>query len=268
MINEINGRLEKIIDTCTESSLIDIMTYAVFGGGRRVRPRLLLTACEAFKGNVTDEAFEFAAAIELIHCYSLIHDDLPCMDNDDMRRGKLSCHKKYGEALALLAGDALLSLAAETMAAKNLYVCSSTQIMAQLYVLRAAGPSGMIAGQVRDMTLTNANENELWDMADLKTARLFIGAAMAGAMLGGAEAGFVEQHIADFGKAFGHAFQIKDDMLDYDDDPGKVTFISVYGMETVKEIYKMQKEKVYKLLDEIPTKTDGLKNLVDEVIDF
>ena len=269
MINELDNRLESIIDRCTENTIRSIMTYAVLGGGKRIRPRLLLCTCEAFRGDITDEALDFAAAIELIHCYSLIHDDLPCMDNDDYRRGKLSCHKKYGEALALLAGDALLSLAAETMAARNLYVCSPTQIMAQLYILRAAGPSGMIAGQVKDMSLVNATEVELWEMTELKTAKLFIGAAMAGAVLGGAEIGYAEHCIADFGKALGQAFQIKDDCIDEADmEPGKASFVSVYGIKNAKEIYKMQTEKVFELLELIPAKTESLKNLVNEVLEF
>ena len=265
MINEINSRLSSIIDSCAETSMRNIMAYAVLGGGKLIRPRLLLSVCEAFKGDITDEALDFAAAIELIHCYSLIHDDLPCMDNDDYRRGKLSCHKKYGEALALLAGDALLSLAAEIMAARNLYVCSATQVMAQLYILRAAGPSGMIAGQVKDISLSNANEDELWEMADLKTARLFIGAAMAGAVLGGSDIGFAEHCIADFGKALGQAFQIKDDIED-DDIPQKATFVTVYGIKNAKEMYKIQTEKVLELLDAIPAKTKTLENLMKEVL--
>ena len=189
------------------------MRYAVLSGGKRIRPILTLAACEAVGGREKD-AMPAACAIELIHSYSLIHDDLPCMDDDDIRRGKPSCHKKFGEALALLAGDALLTLAFQVLSSadpKN----SKGHLEITRGIAEATGGSGMIGGQVVDIE-TQGKEIELPTLEYINTHKT--GALIAVSLRSGALAGGGTTHqvraLTRYGQYAGLLFQIVDDILD------------------------------------------------------
>ncbi|MDR1101923.1 MAG: polyprenyl synthetase family protein, partial [Clostridiales bacterium] len=188
----------------------EAMEYSLFAGGKRIRPILAMSVCEMLGGDDM-KMMPFACAIELIHTYSLIHDDLPCMDNDDMRRGKQSCHVKFGEAIALLAGDALQSLAFEVMAQaeeepKIILECIRT-------ISVATGISGMVGGQELDLFGARETAEHLQKINLLKTGALIAAACWIGAIVAGAD--LVEyKKIGGYAKNIGLAFQVKDDILD------------------------------------------------------
>ena len=212
----IENALEKCIpeQEALPPDVYEAMRYSLLAGGKRLRPMLVLAACEAMGGK-REEALPFACAIEMIHTYSLIHDDLPAMDNDDYRRGRPTNHKVYGEAMAILAGDGLLHHAMETMAAACVKAPSAERAGAMRAIAHGAGIYGMLAGQAADVAL----EGKPLDVKTLdyihlnKTAAMIRGALEAGALLGGAEA----ETVKGFGLAgqnIGLAFQIIDDILD------------------------------------------------------
>ncbi len=197
-----------------EVSVAPLMAYACEGGGKRIRPVLLLEFCHLCGGD-TANALPFAAAIEMIHSYSLVHDDLPCMDNSPLRRGKPSVHAAYGETMALLAGDALLNRAFEVMLSPDTGVDSAAALRAAYDLAHRAGIHGMIRGQVLDL----ACEGRQIDLATLqtlqegKTAALLMAACRMGAILGGGS----EQQVraaGEYGYYVGLSFQIVDDILD------------------------------------------------------
>ncbi|MGI5893540.1 MAG: polyprenyl synthetase family protein [Candidatus Merdivicinus sp.] len=225
----------------------EAMIYSVEAGGKRIRPLLVLEFCRMLGGN-PEKALPLACAVEMIHTYSLIHDDLPCMDNDDLRRGKPSCHKQYDEATALLAGDALLTKAFETIAAAHL---SAEQCIRAVSVLsRCAGIDGMVGGQVID--LQNEKQAPTASILEL-TCRLKTAALLqASCVLGVIAANGTESDIRyarEYGLNLGIAFQIIDDILDIagdtkllgkpvgsDAENEKVTFASLYGLEKAREM--------------------------------
>ena len=234
----------------------EAMQYSLLAGGKRIRPMLMLWTGLSL-GASEEDLLPFAQSLEMIHTYSLIHDDLPAMDNDDYRRGRLTNHKVYGEATAILAGDGLLNLAFETMGETmaqviggengNRRLQNMTQAFA--YMARCAGPSGMIAGQMADL----ASEGRQIDIEELtyieynKTSRLLMAALVCGGLLAGASEEVV-QHLEEAGGALGKAFQIWDDVLDVEgslEELGKApssdaanekaTFVSCYGLDRAKE---------------------------------
>lgn len=224
--------------------LQDAMRYSLLAGGKRLRPVLLLSAYSLLKNDFT-EALPFAAALEMVHTYSLIHDDLPAMDNDDLRRGRPTCHKVYGEGMAVLAGDGLLSLAFETMTESD--HPKAFAVMKEL-ALRC-GTRGMIAGQCKDLSAeeTGGDEETLryihqHKTADLLTAPIVMGLTLAGATDDEIEAG------RKYGYNLGMAFQIIDDILDVvgdsktlgksigkDAEENKCTWTRIYGLEKARE---------------------------------
>jgi len=232
----------------TDDGIGEIMRYACEGGGKRIRPVLLLEWCRLCGGSV-DEAMPFAAAIECVHAYSLVHDDLPCMDNSPLRRGKPSAHAKYGETMALLAGDALLNRAFEIMlSAENVEPRSALRAAAQL--ADNAGVYGMIGGQVLDLD----SEGKQIDLDTLKrlqegkTAALLVAACRMGAILGGGTDEQVES-AGQYGYYLGLAFQVVDDILDVtataeelgkpvgsDDENEKNTYVSLLGIGRAREL--------------------------------
>jgi len=233
------------------------MRYAVLNGGKKLRALLAIAACETVGGNF-ENAANVAGAIELIHSYSLIHDDLPCMDDDKIRRGKPTCHVKFGEAIALLAGDALLTLAFDWLAsAKIKNTARIPEIIAEL--ARAAGHTGMVGGQVVDIEQTgeSSDEENLQFIHRHKTADMITVSAAIGGIAGDA----TDEQIAflkDFGYNLGMAFQYIDDILDCtatsedmgktvgkDEAAGKVTAVSIYGIDEARlraERYKIAAE--------------------------
>ena len=210
----IDEELERVLSR-EDSLLFRAMRYAVFSGGKRFRPLLLLGSGACF-GVRRSVLLPFACALELVHNYSLIHDDLPAMDDDDFRRGRPSCHKAFGEDIALLAGDGLLTLAFELMAGADVPPeLAPRKQEAVRTISRAAGVSGMIGGQFLDITLNpeKLTEEDLEELVIKKTGALITAAVEAGAVLAGA--GRRERKtMSDFGRYLGLAFQVRDDILD------------------------------------------------------
>lgn len=200
--------------------LVRAMHYSVLGGGKRLRPILALLACQAVSGNV-EPALPAGCAVEMIHAYSLIHDDLPCMDDDDLRRGRPTTHKVFGEAMAVLAGDALQTLAFAILTdPKNGYRNEQSLAMAR-ELARAAGYRGMVGGQAKDIGKTAHDLDTLARLHREKTGAIFKAAVTLGAIAAGAS-DRERKALAGYAEAFGLAFQIMDDVLDVVGDPAKM----------------------------------------------
>ena len=226
------------------AGLGDSMRYAVLDGGKRLRPLLVLAACEAVHGN-TAASLRAACAVELIHAYSLVHDDMPCMDNDVLRRGKATVHVKFGQAQAMLAGDALQALAFELLTPAPDQVPAAIQARLCGLLARAAGHEGMAGGQAIDLASIGQalGEDELRQMHQLKTGALLQGSVMMGAACGSPDARAAAA-LSVYGAAMGLAFQVVDDILDVtadshtlgktagkDAEQDKPTYVSVLGLE-------------------------------------
>jgi geranylgeranyl pyrophosphate synthase len=237
MRTAVNAELERLLPA-GGSRLFEAMRYAVLGGGKRFRPLVLLASGEAF-GADRALLLPYACAVELIHNYSLVHDDLPAMDNDDVRRGRPSCHKAFGEGLALLAGDGLLSLAFEVLAgAPHPRRRPGAKNAALREIASAAGVRGMIEGQWLDISLKpEATEAAVFlDMINKKTGALIRASAMSGALLAGAPAGGAAAAL-DYGTALGLAFQLYDDLADAgrSGSPSGIDAVSVFGREGARD---------------------------------
>ncbi len=226
------------------AGLGDAMRYAVLDGGKRLRPLLVLAASEAVQGN-DEAALRAACAVELIHAYSLVHDDMPCMDNDILRRGKPTVHVKFGQAQALLAGDALQALAFELLAPDGEAVPATVQAALCRLLARAAGHSGMAGGQAIDLASVGLalDETQLREMHRLKTGALLQGSVMMGAACGTCD-DTARAALMRYGAAMGLAFQVVDDILDVTADSAtlgktagkdaaqdKPTYVSVLGLD-------------------------------------
>lgn len=221
-------------DTAPPQQIHKAMRYSTLDGGKRIRPSLCVAAYAAYRDDWTP-VLPIASAIEMIHSYSLIHDDLPAMDNDDLRRGKPSCHKQFNEAIAILAGDALLTLAFEVIARCRDFP-ADRMLQVGFVLSRAAGSSGgMIAGQVLDLEAEGhaVTSEQLEKIHRSKTAALIGAAVWIGAYLGGASETDL-QSVAKYCERIGLAFQVIDDILDCDE--GKATYPSVHGMEKSRAI--------------------------------
>ncbi|MBQ7637538.1 MAG: polyprenyl synthetase family protein [Clostridia bacterium] len=260
----LSAEIEETIKSCLPETceltagVNEMMLYSLESGGKRVRPALCLMFCAA-AGGEAENAMYFASAVEYIHTYSLIHDDLPCMDNDDFRRGKPSSHKKFGEANALLAGDALLTRAFGILAkaAKEGKVGAEGCLRAVKELSRLAGAQGMVGGQDIDLMFEKkeASGEVLFTMDALKTGALIEAACVLGCIAAGAN----DQRIAaarEFAENLGLAFQITDDILEYNDENnsdvlnGKATYVSVFGMEKARALASEFTEKAVRALDE------------------
>lgn len=230
--------------TARPAVLSEAMNYSLQAGGKRIRPILCLAACEACGGSAK-AIVSYASALEMIHTYSLIHDDLPAMDNDDLRRGKPTSHKVYGEAIAILAGDALLTEAFTLFAEPSSFINAGAQLAAVRELSAASGMKGMVAGQVQDMLSENAEPDEetLRFIHRHKTAALLSASVRIGAILAGAPSGVLES-ISVYGDRIGLAFQVIDDILDIvgetevigkprgsDERKKKLTYPRLYGIE-------------------------------------
>lgn len=285
-----NNKIDKVTDIIysfcpTEEGLqqtvIDAMNYSVKAGGKRLRPLVLLETLKLFGGE-EEEAYPFMAAIEMIHTYSLVHDDLPAMDNDKYRRGKLTTHAKFGENMAILAGDALLNYAYEIMSdAVMNSKYPKRAIRAMQTIARKAGIYGMVGGQTVDV------ENEGKEMSidtinyihNLKTAALIEGSMMAGAILAGAKAEEIDI-VEKIAKSIGVAFQIQDDILDVTGDTNqlgkavlsdkknhKTTYVSLLGVNISKEHVKRYSRDAIELLESLNKDDAFLKFLFVKLID-
>lgn len=276
----IENKLNELLPESGErySSAVNAMRYSLLSGGKRIRPILLLEFYSLFGGRA-EGALNFAAAIEMIHTYSLIHDDLPCMDNDDMRRGKPSCHKAFGYDTALLAGDALLTHA--FFAAANAADIPPERVSRAISVLaQKAGIYGMVGGQVMDLDFekNGANGEELTAMYIKKTSCLLEAAAMCGAVLAGADEETVKK-AEEYAENLGLAFQITDDILDCTADEktlgkpigsdkknGKTTFVTLLGLDGAKQKAALLTKKAEDILNGFSGDTSYLKELTEYLL--
>lgn len=278
---KLQNRFDILLPECDRlySKTVRAARYSLLAGGKRLRPVLLL---EFYRlcGGQDDCAYQFASAIEMIHTYSLIHDDMPCMDNDDMRRGKPSCHKQFDEATALLAGDALLteafSVAVRTTGLPAERIVKSIGILAS-----CAGILGMIGGQTIDLETENntASIDIITENYRLKTGALLKAAAVIGCILAGADPE-LEQAAAAYGEKLGLAFQVIDDILDAHGDPaalgkptgsdrknGKNTFVSLLGFEKSKQAAEQFTADAHAALAQFPGNIKNLSELTDMLLE-
>ena len=244
----VDSGLDKLFpqEDCRHSRIFEACRYSLLAGGKHIRAALLLEFYRLCGGRAED-ALPFACGLEMIHTYSLIHDDLPCMDNDDYRRGKLSNHKVYGYSTAMLAGDALLNRAFEVMLAQET-IAPAQGVKTAAYISRCRGAYGMIGGQVQDLAMEGqkASDEQLREMVSLKTGALIRAACVGGVLLAGGEE-TCQKAAQTYADAVGLAFQIQDDILDVTGDQAllgkavgsdeaneKTTFVSVYGLEACR----------------------------------
>lgn len=264
-----------------QKTVIEAMNYSLSAGGKRLRPILTLEACKVVGGN-EEEAIPFAIAIEMIHTYSLIHDDLPALDNDDLRRGRATNHKVYGEAMGILAGDALLNYAFEVMLAGSINKENPEKYLKAINeIAKGAGIYGMIGGQVVDVESENKQiEKEKLDYIHMnKTAAMMVGCMRAGATIGGANSEQMEE-ITKYAKNIGLSFQIVDDILDIVGDEAKLgkkvgsdienhksTYPSLLGLDKSKEIAHNLIDEAKKSIEKLSDNVDFLKGLAEYIID-
>lgn len=254
------------------------MHYSLFAGGKRIRPVLVLAASEAVGGDASN-ALAVACAFECVHTYSLIHDDLPAIDNDDLRRGRPTCHKAFGEAAAILAGDALLTVAFDLVARTPVKDATLTaKVMREL--ARAAGSTGMIGGQMVD--IESEGREITFPVLEYihihKTGELILAALRSGAILGGADEQALLK-ITRYGKSVGLAFQIADDILDVegasevtgkpvggDEKKGKATYPALMGLEESKKRAKELVDIAVSALDGFDSKADPLREIAGFIV--
>lgn len=271
----VEDTLQNAVPKDVPQPLQDAMRYSLLAGGKRLRPVLLLAAYSTLKEDFT-KALPFAAALEMVHTYSLIHDDLPAMDNDDLRRGRPTCHKVYGEGMAVLAGDGLLSLAFEVMTESE----HPKAFEAMRELAMRCGTRGMIAGQCKDLEAEETGGDEetlryihLHKTADLLTAPIVMGLTLAGANEEQLNAG------REYGRNLGMAFQIIDDILDEtsdtqtlgktvgkDQEENKCTWTRIYGLDRAREDAKMYTEKAVESLEIFQNAGNFLKLLAQRAL--
>ncbi len=259
-LGAVERALEAWVPVDAPAGLGEAMRYGVLDGGKRLRPLLVLAACRAVGGD-RDAALRAAVAVELIHAYSLVHDDMPCMDNDVLRRGKPTVHVKYGEAQAMLAGDAMQALAFEVLT-PDTGVAPALQARLVALLARSAGHAGMAGGQAIDLASIGRglDEPELRDMHRRKTGALLQASVMMGAACGQPSAQ-VQAALSDYGWAIGLAFQVVDDILDVtqsaatlgktagkDQNDNKPTFVTVLGLGAARAHAQMLRRQAHEAL--------------------
>ena len=284
-INKVNAELNMVFDEkdCMQKVVYDAMNYSVKAGGKRLRPVLCLAVCDMLGGCV-DDALRFGVAIEHIHTYSLIHDDLPCMDDDDLRRGMPTCHKKFGEANALLAGDGLLTGAFEYLSDLDKYKRVSVKTVLNVIsgIAKAAGCDGMIGGQIVDLECegkSNVSETTLNYLHKRKTGALIRISAVSGAMAAGATEDEICA-IGEFADKLGLAFQIQDDILDCigdesllgkpigsDAENKKTTYVSLLGLDEARKKADAVTAEAVSVLGKFGEKAEFVKKLALYLLD-
>lgn len=280
---EINSRLKSYMtpkETLEGAEVLnDAMSYSLLDGGKRIRPIMSLGFCTLCGGDYK-LALPFACAVEMVHCYSLIHDDLPCMDNDTLRRGKPTNHVIYGEALALLAGDGLFTKAFET-AAEAKGIDAEERIEAVLILSKFAGAQGMIGGQCIDLTLNEGvvSADILRQMDMGKTVALIAAACQLGCIAAKADRELVRA-AKEYAEYVGMAFQIRDDVLGMigdkaslgktvglDAENGKVNYVSFLGVDAAQALVEDYTQKAVEVLDRFPGDTMPLKELTRDLVE-
>ena len=282
-LTRINKALFKTLPEKEISRVTEAIHYSVMNGGKRIRPQIILLLCEMLKVEISKNNVDLiAAAGELIHCYSLIHDDLPAMDDDDYRRGQLSCHKQFDEATAILAGDAIQPLSLEVLTSiedPNLEAKTKLEII-NLFA-RACGPKGMVEGQNRDILSENKilTEEELDELHYLKTGKLIEACVLCVCLMKkNIDKNLIEK-LKTFSNKFGLAFQIRDDILDEIGDEetigkpvksdlknNKSTYPSILGIEKSQKKAELLIKEALLILKELPFNTEKLKTLCELVV--
>lgn len=283
-IELINDKLDEYIQIEYPENIFKAMKYTVMLPGKRLRPIMCLETCRIFGGEIED-AIPTACAIEMLHAQTLIHDDLPCMDNDDYRRGKLTNHKVFGEATAVLAGDALLTYAPHTITKYSDKLSPATMIRVLNEYFRFAGAQGVIAGQVVDIESENTEIKEFQKKAEVldylhthKTSDLFQLAMRTGAIIADADDDELEK-ITVFAKKFGLMFQVADDILDEtssfeqmgktmgkDKAEGKLTYVSLYGLEDAKCKLSCLAQECYDTINEQDIKSEIFIDIIKKTV--
>lgn len=259
--------------------LLDAMRYGCLGGGKRLRPFLVLESARLF-GIDEKQALNAAIALECIHCYSLIHDDLPAMDDDDLRRGRPTVHKAFDEATAILAGDALLTLAFEICTTLETHSDAGVRAALALNLAKASGAAGMAGGQMYDLDASGKTltEKDVQTLQRMKTGALIVFACEAGALLGQASPSDCEA-LRQYGTALGTAFQLADDLLDAegdvsvvgkatgkDQDAGKATFVSLLGVDGARRRLDDMKQQAIAALAPFRPRDEMLVAAADFVV--
>lgn len=270
----VSDRMNVILNADFETAVSKAMQYSAEGGGKRIRPVLTLEFAKACEGNES-AALDFGCAVEMIHTYSLIHDDLPCMDNDDVRRGKPSCHIAFGEDNALLAGDALLTNAFSVLSSVT-SVPSQNIVKAVNYLSAFAGINGMVGGQVLDLSFENHKPDidEILKMYSLKTGALLKASAVLGCLTSKNCNDEIIKIACEYGENLGLAFQIVDDILDVigdektlgkpigsDEKNDKSTYVSIYGIEESKKYVNKLTEQSISALNRLDGDTTVLESI-------
>ena len=273
--NFINAYIEKYLPEGKPEKLFQAMAYSVRAGGKRLRPLLIIESAKSVGFEEIEKIMDIAVAAEFIHTYSLIHDDLPAMDDDDLRRGKPTCHKVFGEAIAILAGDGLQSYAFELIS-QNKYLSPDKLIKIVYNLAHGTGIYGMVAGQAADILHEKENSfNDIEFIHKHKTAKFIQACCRIGGIIGGATEP-EEKALANYGLNIGLAFQIQDDILDEigdekklgkrtkkDKEKNKLTYPSIYGLEKSKQ---MAKDLIEKAIEEIKILEN--KTILEELARF
>ncbi len=270
----IEGKIEKILPkNFTDSRLIEAMRYCILSNGKRIRPFLVLSSAKMF--NVSQEqALNTAIAIEFIHTYSLIHDDLPAMDDDDMRRGRLSCHKQFDEATAILAGDAFLTYAFEILSDSETHEDPAVRCQLISAIAKSSGFRGMVGGQMIDLENCDQkiSSEQIAKLHRLKTGELFMCSVESGAILGNAS-NMERKALRNFAHDLGLAFQIKDDILDHcDNDNAKAdhnsnsSIVKTIGLANAKQRLELLKSQAITHLSIFDSRSKSLTKLAEFVV--
>ncbi len=261
------------------TDLPDAMAYAMIGGGKYLRPYIVHCSAEMFDAT-GESSIRTGSAVEVVHAYSLVHDDLPAIDNDDLRRGRPTCHRAYGEATAILAGDALLTLAFEILADERTHASANVRLELIASLAKAAGTSGMIGGQMIDLEFEHkvADCEIAEKLARWKTGELFSFSAAAGAIVGMADES-ERIALAEFGSDLGFAFQIADDLLDVEGDEeligkrarkdaeaGKATLVSILGVERTRSELDRVSRRALDRLECFGYRADKLKAITSFIV--
>ncbi len=276
----VNALLAQLMDKLqnVEPRLLKAMRYTLEAGGKRIRAAIVLWSCETVIGHINPAAEAACVAVEMVHTYSLVHDDLPAMDNDQLRRGRATCHIAFDEATAILTGDALLTLAFELLAKKVESPALATKLIGQL--TEAAGPGGMIAGQMADLIAENTeSDKKILEYIHInKTAKMFRAAAQMGAVAADADAKQLRA-LSEYGLKIGLGFQIADDILDVsgtskqlgktagkDAKAGKITYPALIGIAKSREMEKQLANKAVSALQVFDNKADPLRQLAGSLL--
>ena len=270
--------LKKYLKSQKKTELLKAMKYGLLPGGKKIRSKILVDVGKIFNINY-NVLIQIGAAVECIHAYTLIHDDLPCMDNDDLRRGKLSTHKKFGESTAVLAGNSLLTLAFEILANKNLKISDNKKILLIKYISNCSGHEGVAGGQYSDLNFENKRISlrKIKDMQFKKTGRLFSFCSVAPLII--VNNNFLINKFNKIGENIGLLFQISDDLIDYsgnskiagkktrkDEAKGKATLISLLGYKNTIKYSKKLKQNIFNELAKYQKRSNNLRETIEFIL--